>query len=344
MSDPVKSSARIDTDSRQFVRGRRLGRAVVRTLVVLSVVPACADRPAVDEAPRVVDSMAVAPPALDSATPSIPSSYDPALGAVLLLPQPGDPSGAGVTILSPLLPADAPVSDTIGLSDRLARVRVALFARRGFVAEREASVDAVSGDLACPAWPIGRLRVPAGDSLPLALPLAPRAWTVALPVGVASAVALDSIEAMSVRDSAMLAAGLARVASGLAGDSTSPFHALPFTVTRAYRSQQAAEAVVLAMLVRRIPQEDRPMEERLFVVVSAPSRDARRWRIEWHERVSGREEEVIVTEPLALLRTGDPPHEVLLLGRDDGTGSAVALLERVGGGWRLRWESPITGC
>jgi hypothetical protein len=102
--------------------------------------------------------------------------------------------------------------------------------------------------------------------------------------------------------------------------------------------------VVLAMLVRRIPQEDRPIEERLFVVVSAPSGDPRRWRIEWHERVSGREEEVIVTEPLALLRTGNPSHEVLLLGRDDGTGSAVALLERVEGGWRLRWESPITGC
>jgi hypothetical protein len=70
----------------------------------------------------------------------------------------------------------------------------------------------------------------------------------------------------------------------------------------------------------------------------------RRWRVEWHERVSGREEEVIVTEPLALLRVGEPAHDVLLLGRDDGTGSAVALLERLDGAWRLRWESPITGC
>ncbi len=286
------------------------------------------------------DSITVIVPALDSARAFVPSTYDPALGAVLLIPQLGDASGSGVTILSPLLPADASVSDTSGLSRRLAAGRVALFARRGFVAERAVELVGSSVDSSCPAWPFGRLRVTDGDSLALA----PRAWTVALPAGTATAVALDSIEALSARDSALLAAGLTRVASGLAGDSASPFHALPFTVTRAYRSRELIEPMVLAMLVRRIPQEDRPMEERLFLLVSAPSADVRRWRIDWHERVSGPEEEVIFTEPLALLRVGTPAHEVVLLGRDDGTGSAVALLERIAGRWRMRWESPITGC
>jgi hypothetical protein len=340
VSAPVKSSPRIETDSRPSARIIRRRPLAVGVAVTLFMAAACGDRPATDEATVPVDSGAVVPPATDSVRPSVPSTYDPALGAVLLLPQPGDVSGAAVTILSPLLPADAVVSDTIGLTRRLASGRLALFARRGFVAEREVGAVEALGDPACPAWPVGRLQAAAGDSVPLA----PRVWTVALPAGVATGIPLDSIEALSVRDSAMLAAGLARVASGLAGDSSSPFHALPFTVTRAYRSLQAADPVVLATLVRRIPQEDRPMEERLFVVVSAPSTDVRRWRVEWHERVSGREEEVIVTEPLALLRVGEPAHDVLLLGRDDGTGSAVALLERLDGAWRLRWESPITGC
>ncbi len=87
------------------------------------------------------------------------------------------------------------------------------------------------------------------------------------------------------------------------------------------------------------------MEERLLLVLSTATANPREWTSQWHERASGREEDVIATEPLAVLSLGtDAPRLVVVLGRDDGTGTSVAMLERRGTRWRIRWESPITGC
>lgn len=317
----------------------------------------------------------------DSALDSVPvvlapSSYDPALGELLVLPLiVAGTKSASVALLSPAQSPDLPAGDTIGLRSRLGSGRVELFARSGKLGRRTVTWDnRAPANTACAAWPIGEwvsgaaddlgqlsgAPVPAGtapgvsaDPLAVGAPF-PR-WLVALPEGRARAMPLDSIESLGRRDSASLVATLARLASALPVDSSSPFRGLPFTVQRAYRSvgvrdstgtaPLAVEGFVVSVLVRRIPQEDRPLEERLLVVVATPVADAKRWSIAWHERTSGREEDVIATEPLAALLVGsEAPYTALVLGRDDGSGASLAVLERRGSRWRVRWESPVTGC
>ncbi len=282
--------------------------------------------------------MAIPIPA-DSAPALTPSTYDPDLGQLLLLPLPADL----VAVLSPQQPLEAAIGDTSGLGARVRGGVVQLFARRGLVAERLLAAGEIQpgGDVACPSWPVGRLLARATDSVSITV----RSWTVALPAGVARGIPLDSIEALPSRDSAALAAAVTRVVSGAAeADSAGAFRGLPFTVLRAYRTRDVTPGFVLSVLVRRIPQEDRPLEERWLVVVDAPADSTGSWRLAWMERASGREEELIASEPLAVLEVGQPAHVSVVLGRDDGTGTSLALLERVRGRWRLRWESPIAGC
>lgn len=345
-------------------------------LVAAVLVTAC-DQPAPDT-PAVVREAPATDSTPDTASVTLaPSSYDPAMGALLVLPIIVDGTKASsVALLSPGQSPDLPVGDTTGLRARLGSGRVELFARSGKVGERTVAWDErAPSPGTCAAWPTGEwvaqgatnesgqpsgTPVPVGTAPgvsadPLAAGSASPRWLVALPQGRARAIPLDSIESLGSRDSASLAATLARLASALPEDSSSPFRGLPFTVQRAYRSVEAqdsaattpalAEGFVVGVLVRRIPQEDRPLEERLLVVVSAPGSNTRRWSIAWHERTSGREEEVIATEPLAALRVGsEAPYTALILGRDDGSGASLAVLEHRANRWRVRWESPVTGC
>lgn len=280
---------------------------------------------------------------LADSLPRAASTYDPALGGLLVLPLVSDgAAGDPVAVLSPLLSPDAPLDDTAAMSERMGTGRLQLFARAGEVAERSilpASLQ-TRADASCPSWPNARL-APFDDESGTG---AGRRWFVGFPAGRVQAVPLDSIEALPPRDSASLAAALTRLVSALPEDSLSPFRGLPFTVTRAYRTRELPDGFATGVLVRRIPQEDRPLEERLFVVVSTREALPRRWTIVWHSRESGREEEVIATETLAAVRAAGTARISLVLGRDDGTGTSVVMLERVGDRWGVRWESPVSGC
>ena len=315
--------------------------AILGAALCCALVSGC-DRPAAEGVPavtaaEVVDSVAGIDEALASA-----SSYDPALGAVLVLPLASD-GGAGdpVALLSPLLSPDAPLDDTTALSERLGGGRIQLFARAGLVGERTIQVASVQThrEASCPMWPNARLS--ADD---VGMTGTGRRWFVGFATGRVQSVPLDSIEALPARDSAALAAALTRLVSALPEDSGSSFRGLPFTVTRAYRSRDLPDGFAVGVLVRRIPQEDRPLEERVFVVVSTRDTLPRRWRVVWNSRESGREEEVIATEPLAAVRTDGSARVSLVLGRDDGTGTSLLMLERVGDRWWVRWESPVSGC
>jgi hypothetical protein len=141
-----------------------------------------------------------------------------------------------------------------------------------------------------------------------------------------------------------LAADLARLASGLRDDTSATFRGLPFVVLRAYRTRGLDTSFVVATLARRVNQEADPREERLVIVVDVVGDDARRWTVAWHERASGREDELVVAEPLMAFRANGSGDVRLLFGRDDGIALGAAVLARGAAGWHVLWESAVAGC
>jgi hypothetical protein len=115
-------------------------------------------------------------------------------------------------------------------------------------------------------------------------------------------------------------------------------------VLRAWRAREADGAFVVAVLARRVNQEDDPKEERLVMVVEASGKDVTSWQVGWHERASGHEEELVVAEPLLAFRATGATDVRLLFGRDDGVALGAAVLARRGGEWTVLWESAIAGC
>jgi hypothetical protein len=227
------------------------------------------------------------------------------------------------------------VGDTSGLGAAISDGQVELFARGGRVGTARLRVEAPAAvDSGCTAWPIARLGLDAG---------APP-WTVAFAAGRVAPIVLDSIEGLPARDSARMAITLARMASALPNDTVATFRGLPFVVLRAWRSVGLDTGFVVATLVRRVNQEDAPKEERLVMVIDQVGAEPRTWMTAWHERASGREEELVVAEPLLAFRSGRSPEIHLLFGRDDGIALGAAVLTRGVSGWRVQWESAVAGC
>lgn len=272
----------------------------------------------------------------DSMATTVSSSgWDVAAGPFVVLPT----VDGGMVAGSLLLPeaSDTTVGDTVGVGALLGDGRLDLFSRGGRVGGARLTVEAsVVADPACSAWPVARLAVDAGVAL------AP--WTAAFASGRITAVPLDSIEGMAPRDSARLAADLTRLASKLPDDTSATFRALPFVVLRAWQSRGLDSGVVVATLARRVNQEDDPKEERLVLVVEAPTDKGSTWTVGWHERAAGHEEELVVAEPLLAFRAVGARDVRLLFGRDDGVALGAAVLSRQGGVWRVLWESAIAGC
>ena len=272
----------------------------------------------------------------DSAAAAVGTSgWDMAAGPFVVLPT----VDGGMMAGSLLLPeaTDSAVGDTTGVGALLGDGRLELFARGGRVSVAQLSVEsAPPADAACTAWPVARLTVEAGVSV--------QPWTAAFAAGRVSAIPLDSIEGMAPRDSAALAANLTRLASRLPDDSSATFRGLPFVVLRAWRARETDSAFVVAVLARRVNQEDDPKEERLVMVVDSLGTDVAAWRVGWHERASGNEEELVVAEPLLAFRATGARDVRLLFGRDDGVALGAAVLSRRGGEWQVLWESAIAGC
>lgn len=269
------------------------------------------------------------------ATTVTSSGWDEGAGPFIVLPTVDGGLMAG-SLLRPEA-TEMSVGDTTGIGADAADGRLELFARSGRVGTARLSVEgAPRMDAGCTAWPVARLAVDAGVNV------AP--WTAAFAAGRVTAIPLDSIEGMVPRDSARLATELTRLASALKDDTSSTFRGLPFVVLRAWRTRGLDTAFIVATLARRVNQEDDPREERLVVVVDAVGDDAKRWTISWHERAAGREEELVVAEPLMAFRNVGVNDPRLLFGRDDGVALGAAVLSRTRTGWRVLWESAVAGC
>jgi hypothetical protein len=270
-----------------------------------------------------------------AATEGSASGWDLAAGPFVVLPT----VDGGMVAGSLLLPeaADSSVGDTTGVGALVGDARVELFSRGGRVSAGRLAVELPPpGEAGCTAWPVARLAVDAGAAVP--------PWTAAFAAGRVTPIPLDSIEGLAPRDSARLAADLTRLASRLPDDTSATFRALPFVVLRAWRSRGVDSTFVVALLARRVNQEDDPKEERLVLVVDAPGNEAATWRVGWHERASGHEDELVVAEPLLAFRATGTADVRLLFGRDDGVALGAAVLARRAGAWRVLWESAIAGC
>jgi hypothetical protein len=233
---------------------------------------------------------------------------------------------------------DSTVGDTVGLRSLGGDGRLELFSRSGLIGEAQLSVEkAPTPDSGCTAWPVARLGAPESGGFP-------RAWTAAFLKGRITLVPLDSIEGLAPKDSASLAANISRLASGLADDTVETFRGLPFVVLRAYRGQSAGQSFVVATLVRRVNQEDAPREERLVLVIDGEEANPLAWTVGWHERAAGREDELVVSEPLVAFQLTGKSQAHLLFGRDDGEALSAAMLVRAGNVWKVLWESALAGC
>ncbi len=313
-------------------------------LLALAVLAAC-DRPQPEpEVEPTVDSAVVQPvsPGTDTGVP-IATGWEWDAGPFLILPTVDGGTSAG-SLLRPGVTGQQ-LGDTSGIGAATGNGTVELFARSGLVGSARLSVEPGQPmDSSCAVWPVARLAVEPGAGAGAAAAGLPHAWTAAFPEGRVTAIPLDSIEGMSVRDSARLAANLTRLASALPENGGDSFTGLPFVVLRAYRSHEPGHEFVVATLIRRINQEDSPLEERLVMVVDAATADVRKWRVGWFERASGTEDELLVAEPLLAFRAKGSEEIRVLFGRDDGFSLSAAVLARNKSGWSLQWESPASGC
>lgn len=164
-------------------------------------------------------------------------------------------------------------------------------------------------------------------------------WSVGL-TGARHIIHSDSIESLASRDSAQLVASLARLASAIAARAQTRFNGLPFSVMRARRFTSGAARIVTAHLVRRLPQEASPLEEHTFLIAERPpSGDSLLLR--YSQRSEGTEETAEHFEALSVI--GGPTTTLLLLARDNATGTRYQILERArNGSWRVRWTRPLS--
>jgi hypothetical protein len=173
------------------------------------------------------------------------------------------------------------------------------------------------------------------------------AWSVGFVTGRVASVPLDSVNALSPRDSMALVAEASRLASSVGVPTGPAFQGLRFTVhdIRHFQAAPGVQALV-AHLIRRVNQEANPQEEQTLLIAERDSGVASGpYRLAYAERAFGREERVVTPEVLAALRIGGATQPSLVIARDSDDGVVYVLLERTGRRqWRVRWTSDTTRC
>lgn len=176
------------------------------------------------------------------------------------------------------------------------------------------------------------------DGAPIVLRGVEPTWT---------ALSVERLEQLAPRDSARVAARLARLGGSLSTDTAvADFRGLPIAVRSAWRVVPTdGDTLLAAILVRRIPIESDPMEE-IFTVLASPEprpglRDG--LKTEWVQRDVGREESVVFRELVAVWRIpGDTV--VALFAHDDERGVVGQLMARTSRTWSARWDDVLPAC
>ncbi len=177
-------------------------------------------------------------------------------------------------------------------------------------------------------------------------PVAGDPWALGEVDAALTPLTLETIEALSSRDSARLAARVARAVDVLPSDTTlADFRGLPVVVRAAWRVIPASgDTVVAALVARRLPMESNPLEELYFLVAAPGQRQGVREPLveAWVVREAAPEETIAVRELVAAFAIADTI--LLVLARETDDGVRTELLSRRGGVWRLDWTGPLPSC
>lgn len=171
-------------------------------------------------------------------------------------------------------------------------------------------------------------------------------WTLRQADASLEPLVLVGIESLASRDSAGLAARIARAVDVLPSDtSVADFRGLPVAVRAAWRFAPApGDTIVAALGARRLPMESNPLEELFFLVASPGQRQGVRDPLveRWVVREVAAEESIAVRELLAAYGSGDTLS--LVIAHDAGAGVRVELLSRRASKWSVEWSGPLSFC
>ena len=290
---------------------RLLARERLRTALMGATLAIACDRA---DAPSRVET---ASGATVAALPSGEPAEDPmrALGSLLVVPF--DSAGTGIVIY-PAMPTTQLVSSA----------PLTLIAPNGD-STRASAVLAATDSQVCGEAPLVRIQ----DSLATV-------WSVAVLGTAITPVRLDSIETLSRPDSTRLVAELARLASAIPMPGNSRFKGLPFAVSYARVFVEDGTQIAVSQLVRRVPHEAAPVEERTFIVAERDSA-TRSFSMAYQLRSEGTEDSAEHFEVLTVVRGA--PGVWLLLSRDNTAQTTYEVLERVRPAvWRPRWSRVLS--
>lgn len=275
----------------------------------------------------------------DSARGSLPPVYPsgPAntnwnsdAGPIMIVPT---GNGDSVAIVIPEA-TDSTIASFQGISPPVSNVTFDLFGRGGKIGSSIA-VSALPPvqEKDCYSWPLGRLQTTRAN------------WQVGFASGHVQAIRLDSIEAMSSADSALLAASLARTAATLPVKVDPTFRGLPFRVRSAYTFQLDSMQVVVADIVRSVNEEANPRLEHLLIIGERPTGTSGNFEVGYFSRTAGAEESIQATELLAAVTIGEAKHPAIVVSIEYDDGGKLGLIERTSSGqWRATWKSAYTDC
>jgi hypothetical protein len=316
------------------MNNQRLSRMVVVAVLASTGFVAACDR---ERAPRGKDTATtiVPPQPVPESTEAPGSTWDTSLGAVFIVPM-GEPTHAALIV--PRYAASGELESVKWDPRQFGDLSFDVATATGIVSQvRIATVDTTQLQ-DCAMWPTAQLSAAAGGTIP--------AWRVGFEPGRATLVPFDSLANLSAADSSRLVVALARVASGVPGDTVAALRGVPYVVRQAHRFPLSdGTSAILAEIVRTLNQEASPEQERLVLIVerdslTAPVEDN---RLAFGERLAGTEETLEATELLAVLTVRGRP--ALLLERAIGDGVIYTMIARTGSGaWRPRWRSPYAGC
>lgn len=276
-----------------------------------------------------------AQPALPPIFPQAPvatTTWDASAGPVMLVSVGSSDDSAAI-----VLPDvnDSTITALGGSTPSVSGLSADVFGRSGkldssVAVSQLSGIDTTDG---CYTWPAARINP------------APPGWRVAFARGRATAVKLDSIEAMKSVDSAALAVALTQIAATLPVTADPVYRGLPFRIRSAYTFRFDSIDAVIADVIRSVNEEANPRLEHLLLIGERPAGTTDKYSVVYYNRTAGAEETTQVTEVLAVVRIGASAFPVAVLSVEYNEGGRYGLLERVSTGeWRTTWRSAYTGC